>query len=117
MRRWRRALPSSMRAFAPNWCCRSGRCRVSFPPSCAAETAMRVLVVDGDPAGAREMETILRAAGHELVDATAGPDVVFLDHDLGIEMARRLRERCRGRIVLTTTRTDARTLAGIESFR
>jgi CheY-like chemotaxis protein len=78
---------------------------------------MRVLVVDGDPAGAREMETILRAAGHELVDATAGPDVVFLDHDLGIEMARRLRERCRGRIVLRTTRTDARTLAGIESFR
>src|SRR4051812_24986360 len=113
MPRWPRGSRSPMRGCGPSWCCRSAR----SPPSSAADPPMRVLVVDGDAATARQIEAILRGAGHDLVGATEEPEIAILDHGLGIETARRLRERCRARIVLTTQRSDAGTLAGIESFR
>ena len=79
---------------------------------------MRVLVVEADAAAAREIETMLRQGGHEPVRGnTQDPEVAIVDFRLGIHMARRLRQRCRARIVFTSTASDAQTLATIEAFR
>lgn len=78
---------------------------------------MRVLVVEGDRTTARDIDDMLRAGGHEPVRDMRVSEVAILDFALGIETARRLRQRCRARIVLTTTDSDARALATIESFR
>lgn len=79
---------------------------------------MRVLVVEADAAAAREIEAMLRDGGHEPVrGSTEDPEVALLDFRLGIHAARRLRQRCSARIVVTSAASDARTLATIESFR
>lgn len=79
---------------------------------------MRVLVVEADAAAALEIEAMLRSGGHQPVQGNSqAPDVAIVDYRLGIHTARRLRERCRARIIFTSAASDARTLATIEAFR
>lgn len=84
-----------------------------------AESGLRVLVVDDEPAIRRFLRTSLSAHGNEVFEAATGqaalsalaahrPDLIILDLGLpdmdGIEVTRRLRERARIPIIILSVR-------------
>jgi DNA-binding response OmpR family regulator len=79
---------------------------------------LRILVVEDDPVYAEFITMVLRGAGHEVAEATTGaaarghvvahtPDAVILDLGLpdesGYELARALRARLAGAVIILLT--------------